>query len=119
MRRWKDRRALTNVVSFRLTEADYHVHISKVDASGLTQSDFYRRHVLNNTTLVVARPRCSVDRERMLYLVSKAGNNLNQMAHRIHIDHLSGSVGEATYSQVLSVLAKIEWHLDEAVNNVD
>lgn len=119
IRRCKNRRALTAVVSFRLTQADFAENLAKVQASGLTQSNFYRQHVLSNTTVVVARPRASADREQMLYLTSKAGNNLNQVARSMHVHRLAGLLDETTYKQILTALSKIERNLDAAVDRVD
>jgi hypothetical protein len=50
-----DEDRLRKVASFRLTENDYFAYRKKFIASGLTQSEFFRRYVLSNTTTVIAK----------------------------------------------------------------
>lgn len=105
---------LAKPVSFRLTEADHAAYLAKVRSSGLTPSEFFRDAVLTNRTQVVA-----VDREvrrQILFLVAKASNNLNQLAHRVHTDHVAGKVGEATYLSVLGELEALAAELREVAD---
>ena len=81
---------LTRPVSFRLTAADHAAYLAKVEASGLKPSEFFRECVLQNRTQIVARPKASPERGRLLYLFNKASNNINQLAHRANADHLAG-----------------------------
>ncbi|MCC8633419.1 plasmid mobilization relaxosome protein MobC [Xanthomonas euvesicatoria] len=110
---------LERTVAFRLTRPDHEAYRAKFEASGLTQSEFFREHVLANTTTVIARPRASVDKQRLLYLVAKAGNNLNQIAHRAHADHLAGELDEATYRTLLDQLQGIARTMKAATAAVD
>lgn len=98
---------LAKSVSFRLPPAELAAWQAKVEASGLTASEFFRDLVLTNRTQVVARARPSADQTRLLYLVNKASNNLNQLAHRANADHQAGKITEATYSGILAELAAI------------
>lgn len=110
---------LQRTIAFRLTRADHAVYQAKVEASGLTQSVFFRQHVLTNTTTVIAKPRASVDKRWLLYLANKAGNNLNQIAHRAHADHLAGTLSETTYLEILKHLQDISGYLKAAVAATD
>lgn len=110
---------LARVASFRLTETDYDAYRVKFEASGLSQSEFFRSAVLTNATTVVARPKATADHREMLYQANKAGNNLNQLAQRIHTDHLAGAVTEATYRDVLSSLQRIARVFGAAVGQVE
>lgn len=76
----EEKEKLEKVASFRLTQADYDAYQNKFRASGLTQSEFFRDCVLGNRTQVVARPSASLEKKRMLFLVNKISNNINQMA---------------------------------------
>lgn len=110
---------LTKVASFRLTESDYGAYRAKFIASGLTQSEFFRQHVLHNTTQVIAQKRASLEAKKMLYLFTTVSNNINQLARRVNADHLAGKHSEATYSNLLVSLDAIASHLRRVLKNVD
>lgn len=106
-------------VSFRLSEADYLAYQAKCEEAGLSQSDFFRECVLTNKTQVVARPKASADRQRLLFLVNKTSNNLNQLAYRANSDHLAGKLSEAGYETILDNLELIGRYLKATINHVD
>lgn len=95
---------LTRPISFRLTAADHTAYLEKVEASGMKSSEFFRDCVLGNKTQVIARPKYSADKDRIIYLFNKASNNMNQLAHKANAAHLAGSVSEATYAGILADL---------------
>jgi len=120
MRRTKpDDGGLTRSIAFRVTQEVFEAYIAKVHASGISRSKFFRDAVLSNRTTVIARPRASGDKQRLLYLVNKASNNLNQVAHRAHTDHGSGSLDEAAYREILATLQQIACSLKSAADHVD
>lgn len=98
---------LSHTVAFRLTDGDFLSYERKFTASGFNQSEFFREHVLCNTTQVVARPVVSVDTKRALFLLQKASNNLNQLAHRANSEYLAGLVSEHTYVAILDQLQQL------------
>jgi len=115
-----DKAARLNVItSFRLTESDYAAYRAKFVASGLTKSEFFREHVLNNTTQVIAAKRASLEAKKMLYLFTTVSNNINQLAHRVNADHLANKNSEATYSDLLASLDAINTNLRRVLKNVD
>lgn len=50
----------------------------------MTPSEFFRRAVIDNETIIVAAPVQTEDERRQLFLISKASNNLNQLAHALN-----------------------------------
>lgn len=106
-------------VSFRLEINDYANYQRKFIASGLTQSEFFREHVLTNTTTVIAAKRASLDAKKMLYLFTTVSNNINQLAHRVNADHLANKNSESTYSALLASLDAINNQLRQVLKNVD
>lgn len=102
-----DDEKLNHTVAFRLTDGDFLGYKRKFSASGLNQSEFFREHILSNTTQVVARPVASVDGRRAVFLLQKASNNLNQLAHRANAEHLTGVLSEGTFSAILSQLEQL------------
>lgn len=114
-----DAEKLTRPVSFRLTAADHAAYLAKVEASGLKPSAFFRDAVLTNKTQIVARPKASPERGRLIYLMNKASNNINQLAHRANADHLAGVVSEATYTRILAELERLARYMKSAVKDAD
>ena len=106
-------------IAFRLPEADRAAWLAKVQASGMTQSEFFREVVLTNRTAIQPRAVKSRDFERLIYHFNKAGNNLNQLTHRVHGDHLAGKTNQATYESVLYQLELITQYLKATVTHAD
>ncbi len=102
-----DDEKLNHTVAFRLTDGDFLNYKRKFSASGLTQSEFFREHVLTNTTQVVAKPKASADTLRAVFLLQKASNNVNQLAHRANAEHLAGMLSESTFLAILSQLEQL------------
>lgn len=110
---------LTRPVSFRLTAADHAAYLAKVEASGLKPSAFFRNAVLTNKTQIVARGKVSPERGRLVYLMNKASNNINQLAHRANADNLTGVISEETYGRILSELQVLATVMKRAVVDAD
>jgi hypothetical protein len=119
MARQKKHGESTKPVSFRLTESERLAYLAKCDAAGLSPSDFFRDCVLTNRTQIVARPKPSADRQRLLYLVNKTSNNMNQLAHRANADHLAGKLTEAGYESLIDNLETIARYLKAMIPHVD
>lgn len=96
---------LSKTIAFRLTEADFDGYHRKFSASGLSQSEFFREHVLTNSTRVLARPTSSADTKRAVFLLQKASNNINQLAHRANSEHVAGVLSERTF---LGIVCQLE-----------
>lgn len=114
-----DAEKLTKTVAFRLTEADHSTYIKKQDASGLSKSEFFREYILTNKTEVIARPKASKEKKRLLFLVNKASNNLNQLAHRANAEHIAGTIDQQTYSDILFQLQDLSLLMRASINNAN
>ena len=68
---------------------------------------------------VVARPKPSADRARMLFLMNKASNNINQLAHQVNAASKAGVVSEGTYTQILARLSELTAFMRAGVGHVD
>lgn len=109
---------LNHTVAFRLTDGDFLQYRCKFSALGFTQSEFFREHVLNNTTQVVARPVASRDSIRAVFLLQKASNNVNQLAHRANSEYLTGQVSEPTYVAILDQLQQLNHFMLEQTRGI-
>ena len=73
----------------------------------MSQSEFFREHILRNTTQVIARPVISSDTKRAVFLLQKASNNINQLAHLANSENLAGSISDKTFADVLFQLGRL------------
>lgn len=95
---------LSCLVTFRLTQRDYEAYEKKFKAAGVNKSQFFRDNVLTNKTQVVAKSSVPAVAERACFLLAKASNNINQLAHRINSANLSGALSEETFISIASQL---------------
>lgn len=113
-----DEEKLNHTIAFRLTNGDFLRYKWKFAASGFTQSEFFREHVLCNTTQVVARPLASRDAKRAVFLLQKASNNVNQLAYRANSEYLTGQVSEPTYVAILDQLQQLNHFMLEQTRGI-
>src|SRR5579864_4017052 len=118
-RRLNHEEQLSQRVGFRLSEAEHRTYLDKVAASGMSASEFFRECVLTNRTKVVARLPASADRKRILFVVNKAGNNLNQLAHVANTQQLAGKLSESTLTALLEQLELVGQLLKAHLHRVD
>jgi hypothetical protein len=107
---------LSRPVSFRLTESDFLAYKKKFAAAGVKQSQFFRDNVLSNRTLVVAKAPSPSTAQRAVFLLAKASNNLNQLAHRAHLAHLSGILTAAEFASITGQLQSLNSFLLDQVD---
>ncbi|MGZ4992640.1 MAG: plasmid mobilization protein [Methylobacter sp.] len=109
----------SKTISFRLSESDAEALLNKVEASGLSMSEFVREYVLKNRTSVIARTPASRDKLSLIRLFNKTGNNINQLAKSINIAFKSGKVSEVNYLALLSELQHISRYMKGCIKDVD
>ncbi|MBN3786091.1 plasmid mobilization relaxosome protein MobC [Burkholderia sp. Ac-20353] len=117
--RKKAQQALGMPVSTRLTEEQWKVFNEKVERSGMSSSEFLRDCILTNRTQIVERPRVTVERQRIMYVINKTGNNLNQLAHVAHTACVSGHLSESTFVALVDELEMITQLLKAHLHRVD
>lgn len=106
----------TRVFSFRLPVTHADLWDEKIARSGFgNKSEFFRHAVQENKTEVIARPVVTRDAKRAVFLLAKASNNLNQLAHRANADHLAGKVSEGTYNSIRDQLQSLNQFLLDQV----
>lgn len=109
-----DAEKLTKTVAFRLAEPDFLAYRKKFSLSGLSQSEFFREHVLGNTTTVVAKAT-NQQANRAVLLLQKASNNLNQLAYQANSLNLAGQLDQQTFSAILSQLQQLNQFMVDQV----
>jgi hypothetical protein len=107
-------------VAFRLSRPDYLTFLEKVQQSGKSKSDFFRQCVIDsNVTPKADDAETRAGRIRLLYLLNKAGNNINQLARAANSAHLSGKVDADLYRAILGHLEEISGEIKAAVRDAN
>jgi len=113
----KDKSELTRVYSFRTTEEGGAAWDKKIARSGFSKSEFFRKAVQANQTEVIARPAATRDAKRAVFLLAKASNNINQLAHRANSERRAGKVSETTFAAIFDQLQRLsQFMLDQAAD---
>ena len=109
----------TVTFSFRLPLSAAQKWDEKIALSGLNKSAFFRDAVQQNKTEVIAKPAATADQKRAIFLLQKASNNLNQLAHLANSQRLSGKLNDATFSLINSQLQQLnQFMAEQAVTGV-
>lgn len=107
----KDEPKLTRTYSFKTTEEMGVIWDAKIAAADISASEFFRQAVEQNQTVISPpkNPRTpkikrSIDEQKILFLLSKQSNNINQIAHAINSARTAGIVSAQLYQDVLDRL---------------
>ncbi len=95
-------------ITFRLSESEFKPYEKVIAKSGLKTSQVMREVFIEKSDKVVLPKQQSSDSKRLVFLANKASNNINQIAKKLNIDHLEGTVNEKTYTALLNNLINIE-----------
>lgn len=106
-----DKPKLAKVVSARLTDEQSDNFSKRLELSGLNESEYIRRAILGDETIIVAAPVQTEAHRRQLFIVSKASNNLNQLAHVMNSARVKGEIDRALCIDLLSKLDLISRYL--------
>ena len=102
-----DEEKLGKTISFRVLEHVYADFENQRKAANMTKSELFRDYIAKNKVHVTARPVMSRDAKRAVFLIQKASNNINQLAHRANAEHLAGVLSEQTFLGINTQLTKI------------
>lgn len=101
----KEENPLECIIATRLQGADYQQFMSDFKTSGLSRSEYLRQAVVQRkTTIVAVDKKVSEDDRYKVFLLKKASNNANQLAHQANAAHQAGKISEGLYKEVLSNL---------------
>jgi hypothetical protein len=109
----------TRVLHFRVTESDFAEFDQKLKQTGMTASEFFRDVFLNAKVTFNVKQARPVDYHKLVFIYNKAGNNINQLAHKVNSDHRQGIISESVHLKWLNKLASIESLLQAGISNAD
>ncbi|MDM1708935.1 hypothetical protein [Thiopseudomonas alkaliphila] len=132
---------LTESVALRLSEDVYNRLLGEATLQGVSLG----QHIRQRLGEVVAAPvqptvslenieraaaaaaqikkakkiKSSDEKQRLIYLFNKTSNNVNQLAHRANLDYNTGTISEATYSNILNQLELMARYMKAVIKDVD
>ncbi|MGF6276250.1 hypothetical protein ABIB38_004661 [Massilia sp. UYP11] len=114
-----DSEKLTRTVAWRVNDATKTELDRQYVESGMSQSEFLRELLQRRKPTIIAKARPSLDLKQLLFLYSKASNNINQLAHRVNAAHLDGTLDERTYKGILASLERIAVEMKRGIDNAN
>lgn len=103
--------------SFRLSKAAHEAITKRSNEAGVSTREWLETAILENRTHIVARQKPHPELKPLLFQVNKAGNNLNQLAHRFNALRLENKLTTADFLEGMRKLEQIESDLAEALAN--
>ncbi|MDM0036736.1 plasmid mobilization relaxosome protein MobC [Variovorax sp. J22P271] len=107
----------TRVVSFRISALAHAQITFKAEEAGISTRAWLEQAILGNRTQIVARMTPHHELKPLLFQACKAGNNLNQLAHRVNTLRLEGKLTAQECAALLKELQAIQATFREAVAN--
>ena len=107
----------TVLVSYRLDKNSHEVLNNRAAAAGISARRWIESAILANKTQIIARQKPHPDLRALLFQVSRAGNNLNQIAHRLNSLHVSGALNAADADVALQAIDHIGVYLKKALDH--
>lgn len=97
----KEKTHLTRYFAFKTTEKAGREWDAKIAASGLSASEFIRKAVEKNATVIKPTD------QRISFLLAQQSNNINQIAHHLNSAKRAGAVSNHLYLDIFEQLETI------------
>jgi hypothetical protein len=106
-------------ITVRLTTAEGAELRAKAAEANMSPAEYIRDYVMKEKTVVIARPKASLEKKRMQFLFNKTSNNMNQIAHVLNGAKLAGILKPSLCMDAVGRLEAIGKYLKSALNHVD
>ncbi len=103
-----DNEKLVEIVTFRLTKAEFKPYKTMLSQTHISKSKLFRQVFVAKSGDLVLTKEQSQDNSRLVFLASKASNNINQIARKLNRAYRGGIISETTYLTTLNSLISIE-----------
>ena len=92
---------------------------SQMDLTGIRFSEWIREAVVGNKMQLVVRQRKSIDAKRIIFLVNKSSNNINQISHNINAAVKINTIAPRVFEAALFELKALNDFLQKAAKDAD
>lgn len=106
-----------NMVSFRLTDEEYAPFKEIIETMNVSKSEFFRMMILGQVAEIPQlETRKPPEYDRILFLVNKTSNNINQIAKQINIAFKENTITE---KQLVEWYRKLSIITDNLMMGID
>ena len=91
-------------VAFRLERTSHAVLLERAETAGVSTRVWLEDAILKNQTRIFARQKPHKDLTALLFQLSRAGNNLNQITHLANALHARGKLDKTEFVDALEQL---------------
>jgi hypothetical protein len=95
-------------ITFRMSASEYAPYEKLIKETGIKPSALFREVFIAKSGCMVAPKEPQKDKKRLLFLASKASNNINQIAHKLNSAYRADVISDRIYKETLNNLISIE-----------
>ena len=106
---------LEHVVTFRLSDSEFAPYKKIIDEGNLNKSKLFREVFIAKSGMIELPKDQGLDNKRLLFLASKASNNINQIARKLNNAYRGGLISEKIYVETLNNLVSLERSFGQAI----
>lgn len=99
---------LVKIVTFRLSESEFEPYKKILDETDIKKSRLFREVFIAKSGAIELPKEQSKSTKRLLFLASKASNNINQIARKLNNAYRTGIINEKVYLETLNNLISLE-----------
>lgn len=101
------------VISIRLSEDEYQKYQPIIEKTGESKSSFFRKLIINNEQPIQLKEKKNnnKDYKRILFVLNKASNNLNQLAKILNTNAKLGNLDNKKIPLIFNLLNDIKFIL--------
>ena len=99
---------LDTPVSFKISARQFEPYRKIIEETGVKKGTLMREVFISKSGDLLLADKQTQDNKRMLFLASKASNNINQVARQLNRAYRGGIVSETLYVEILNSLIGIE-----------
>ena len=101
-------------VQIKMSDEVFNTMTFKAKSLGINNSLLVRGMIMNQEVVSAQNHK---DYTRLIGLVAKFGNNLNQISHNLNLANVKGELGAVDYEHLINILTMLEHHIESTLHD--
>jgi len=101
-------------VQIKMSDEIFNTMTFRAKSLGINNSLLVRGMIMNQE---VVSSQSHKDYTRLIGLVAKFGNNLNQISYNLNLANIKGELGMVDYDNLINILTLLEHHIERTLND--
>lgn len=101
-------------VQIKMSDEIFNTMTFRATSLGVSNSELVRDMIMNKE---VISKESHKEYGRLIGLVAKFGNNLNQISHNLNLANVKGELGSVDYQHLINLLTLLEHHVERTLND--